>query len=268
MLSSKPSSRTIGHMNFSAAADVSPRLEVRESTGSTNADLRSLVEADAGMPHLAVVLTSDQRAGRGRLDRTWETPPGSALAISVLLRVGEVAVSERGWIPLLAGLAMAEAVAEQLPGENVALKWPNDVLVGGGKICGILAEAMPGDAVIVGAGVNTAMDAAQAPVPTATSFAMHGVSSDDDRLVASYLRRLASLVAALRGTDAVSAGIHTQVSSRCVTIGKDVRVVMPAGDMIGRATALAPDGRLVVATANGEQIVGAGDVVHLRAHSG
>src|SRR5690606_1657274 len=170
---SKPSSRTTGHMNFSAAAAVSPRLDLRESTGSTNADLRSLVEADAGMPHLAVVLTSDQRAGRGRLDRTWDTPPGSSLAISVLLRVGELAVSERGWIPLLAGLAMAEAVAEQLPGENVALKWPNDVLVGEGKICGILAEAMPGDVVIVGAGVNTAMTATQAPVPTATSFAMH-----------------------------------------------------------------------------------------------
>lgn len=162
--------------DFPRSAALLPRLEVVDATGSTNADLRGNADDADAWPHLSVLLTRHQTAGRGRLDRRWIAPAGSALAVSVLLRDLPAEPAARGWIPLAAGAAMAEAVAAQLPEATVVLKWPNDVLVDGRKICGILAEATP-TAVIVGAGVNTAMTATQLPVPTATSFAVQGSSS-------------------------------------------------------------------------------------------
>ncbi|MDC7803355.1 biotin--[acetyl-CoA-carboxylase] ligase [Sphingomonas sp. BLCC-B65] len=252
---------------YPLTAAVSPRVHVIESVDSTNAKLLRDVEgAPDAHPHLSLLVTRDQRAGHGRLDRTWLTPPGSAVAISVVLRVGAVAVHDRGWIPLVAGAAMVDAVAAQLPGHAVALKWPNDVLVDGRKICGILAEVLPTDphTVVLGAGVNTAMTEADLPVPTATSFAVSGVDVDEDRLLADYVSGLRDLIAelAVGGGDAVS----STVAERCATIGTQVSVTVPEGTaLVGRALRLDPDGRLVVATADGaERIVGAGDVVHVR----
>ena len=219
-----------------------------------------------GWPHLSALLTEDQVAGRGRLDRVWTAPAGSAIALSVLLRVGGVPVSERGWIPLAAGLAMAEAIAAQLGRAAVGLKWPNDVLVGDRKICGILAEAVGADVVVVGSGVNTAMTPEQLPVPTATSFAAEGVEPDLDLLVAGYLARLDAAVAGLiEHGSAVASGLHAAVAERCVTLGRRVRVVLPGdAELLGEATALAPDGALVVRVDGVERRVSAGDVVHLR----
>jgi BirA family biotin operon repressor/biotin-[acetyl-CoA-carboxylase] ligase len=246
------------------ARAVASRVSVLAETGSTNSDLRRLAGDVAGWPHLSVLLTENQTAGRGRLDRTWVAPPGAALAISVLLR-RLPAGSARGWIPLAAGLAMADAVAAQLPGREVGVKWPNDVLVDGSKICGVLAEATV-DAVIVGAGVNTAMTAEQLPVPTATSFAVLGEVADVDALLAHYLRRLDSALGELCAAgDAASSGLHAAVSERCVTIGRQVSVSLPDGRMLtGTATGLDRDGRLLVATGAETSAVAAGDVVHVR----
>src|SRR5690349_18419715 len=142
-------------MDFARARRAVPRFDIVDETGSTNADLRShATDADA-WPHLSVLVTRNQTAGRGRLDRTWVAPAGSALAVSILIRRA-LDPSMRGWIPLIAGVAMADSVAAQLPDRVVAVKWPNDVLVDERKISGILAE-VAGDAIIVGAGVNTAM---------------------------------------------------------------------------------------------------------------
>jgi BirA family biotin operon repressor/biotin-[acetyl-CoA-carboxylase] ligase len=251
---------------YPLAAAISPRLQASETVDSTNARLLADVAADpAGHPHLSVLLTRDQRAGRGRLDRTWTAPPGSALAVSVLLRVEALPVAGRGWIPLLAGEAMTRAVAAQLPGRDVALKWPNDVLAGARKICGILAEVVPGDpfAVVVGAGVNTRMPEGELPVPTATSFAVHGVEADEDRLLADYLTGLRDGIAelAVRGPEAVADGVR----SVCATLGADVTVSLPDGEvMTGAATGIDDEGRLVVQTDAGERTVAAGDVVHVR----
>ncbi len=118
-----------------------------ETTDSTNADLVKAVAADPEQwPHLSLILTTDQRAGRGRLDRTWTAPPGTALAVSVLVRVDGLPVAARGWVPLVAGAAMTRAVRDQLRGtpHRVTVKWPNDVLLNGGKLSGILAEVVPG----------------------------------------------------------------------------------------------------------------------------
>jgi BirA family transcriptional regulator, biotin operon repressor / biotin---[acetyl-CoA-carboxylase] ligase len=259
---------------YPRAAAVSPRVQVRERTGSTNADLVAAAAADAeAWPHLSVLLTTDQTAGRGRLDRTWTTPPGSALALSVLVRVPGVAYAARGWIPLIAGAAMTRAVAAQLTGtgHSAGLKWPNDVLVDGMKVCGILAEAVGGDpdAVVVGSGVNTRMAAVDLPVPTATSFAALGIECDDDALIADYLVALDEQLEALaeaRG-DAGAAGVRAEVETLCLTLGVDVAVALPGGGTLrGRAQRIDADGRLVVTTADGgETAVSAGDVVHVRA---
>ncbi|REJ07600.1 biotin--[acetyl-CoA-carboxylase] ligase [Microbacterium bovistercoris] len=247
-------------MDLPRAAAVAARLDFVPQSPSTNAELRAAAE---GAPHLTVLLTDHQTAGRGRLDRTWITPPGSALAISVLLRELPADPAARGWVPLIAGLAMADAVGAQLPAHEVGVKWPNDVLVDERKICGILAEATP-DAVIVGSGVNTAMTAAQLPVPTATSFAALGAVADADRLVADYVSGLDTWITAL-AADPASARVHDAVTARCLTIGRQVRVELPGGgELRGLAIRLDADGRLVVEADGAEHPVSAGDVVHVR----
>ncbi|PRB05382.1 biotin--[acetyl-CoA-carboxylase] ligase [Microbacterium sp. MYb64] len=253
-------------MSFPHSTAAAARLEIVASTGSTNADLRAYAEDEAGWPHLSAILTEDQVAGRGRLDRVWTAPAGSALALSVLLRVPRVPVAERGWIPLAAGLAMADAIAAQLPERAVGVKWPNDVLVGDRKICGILAEATGSDVVIVGSGVNTAMSAAQLPVETATSFAVEGVEADLDLLVAGYLARLDGWIEGLsEHGSAVASGLHDAVAARCVTLGRTVRVMLPGGaDLVGEATGLGQDGCLIVTADGSEHRIAAGDIVHLR----
>ncbi|MFG6403867.1 biotin--[acetyl-CoA-carboxylase] ligase [Microbacterium sp. P04] len=257
---------------YPLTAAVSPRLQVVETTDSTNADVVAAASADLdGWPHLSTLVTTDQRAGRGRLDRAWTAPPGTALAISVLVRVEALPIAARGWIPLIAGAAMTRAVAAQLlgTGNTAGLKWPNDVLVDGAKICGILAEALPGtfDAVVIGAGVNTRMTPADLPVTTATSFAALGLECDDDRLMASYLtaldEQLTALIAA--GGDAAASGVLGEVEALCLTLSSEVSVSLPDGStLVGRAQRIDGDGRLVVISGDVEVAVAAGDVTHVR----
>lgn len=258
---------------YPLTAAVSPRVQVVEKTDSTNADvLHHLKEESAEWPHLSVVLTTDQRHGRGRMDRSWTAPPETALAVSVVLRVRDLPVTARGWIPLLAGAAMTRAVAAQMPSDThaVGLKWPNDVQVDGGKICGILAEVAHSDpdAVVVGAGVNTRMAAVDLPVSTATSFEAIGLECDDDRLLADFLRDLDEQVQALTkaGGSAAGASLHEKIEELCTTIGSRVRVALPDGSALeGVATRLDTDGRLLVQRDDGSATaVSAGDVVHVR----
>ncbi|WP_309068876.1 biotin--[acetyl-CoA-carboxylase] ligase [Microbacterium sp.] len=246
-------------MEFERARGAAGQWWQVEATGSTNADLVAAAQSDAALPHLSVLLTRDQRAGRGRLDRVWQAPPGAALAVSVLVRVPEVPLTARGWIPLAAGAAMATAVQAQLPGHETGLKWPNDVLVDGRKICGILAEGTADLAsVVIGSGVNTAMRAEDLPVPTATSFGALGAVCDEDLLVADYLAGLDRLLTAL-ATDADT--VRDAVRALCLTIGREVTVSLPGGAALrGVAVDVDAEGRLVVAGT----AVSAGDVVHVR----
>jgi len=154
-------------------------------------------------------------------------------------------------------------------GHTAALKWPNDVLLDGGKLCGILAEVLPGDAdsVVVGAGVNTRMTRVDLPVETAISFAALGLEVDEDLLLADYLAALDEQLAALalaRG-DAAASGILGEIESLCATVGADVVVSLPDGTRLhGRAQRIDPTGRLVVVAGDSETAVSAGDVVHVR----
>lgn len=252
-------------MQFPQAEAVASRFEAISESASTNAALRALSQDADAWPHLSVLLTDDQTAGRGRLDRSWVTPAGSALAISVLLRELPSSPEALGWIPLIAGVAMAQAVATQLPGHDVGVKWPNDVLVDGRKICGILAEST-GGAIVVGAGINTAMTEGQLPVPSATSFAVLGERADADLLVAAYVGRLGDLVSSLvMWGDAARSGVHAAVSVQCASLGREVDVSLPDGTVLhGTALRLEPDGRLCVRSDGVEHLIAAGDVVHAR----
>ncbi|HEY6801354.1 MAG TPA: biotin--[acetyl-CoA-carboxylase] ligase [Agromyces sp.] len=277
-----------------------PRLEYVSSTGSTNDDLRAAATGPdaAAWPHGSVIVTDDQTRGRGRMGRTWLAPTGKTLAISVLLRpelVGgrPLPSGAYGWLPLIAGAAMTEAVrravdaaaASRIDDEadddgsgvlDVVLKWPNDVLVSGYKICGILSELLPAPesdqatpAVIVGAGLNLTLDEHDLPTLTSTSLLLAtGVQPDPDQVLADYLSGFLSLVRAFaeQGADAAASGIASRVSDLCGTLGAEVRVVLP-GDrqLLGVAERLDADGRLLVRDANDEvQAVAAGDVTHLR----
>ena len=235
---------------------------VTRSTASTNADLA--VAAAQGAPEGTIHTTDLQTAGRGRLDRRWEAPEGSGIAVSVLLRPGRVPAGSWVWLPLLVGLAVDATVNSF--GVESGLKWPNDVLVGSRKIAGILLERVEtpsGPAAVVGVGLNTTLREDELPVDTATSLAIEGASETDRTIVLrSFLRNLESLYSSwLASGGDPAAGIRDSYTRRCLTIGQRVRVSLPDGTTLeGEATELDDLGRLVV---DGRP-VSAGDVTHVR----
>ncbi|MEV4757635.1 biotin--[acetyl-CoA-carboxylase] ligase [Micromonospora sp. NPDC049559] len=268
------------------------RLDLRVETGSTNEDVATA--ARAGEPEGLVVVAERQVAGRGRRGRSWESPPRAGLATSVLLRPG-LADSGRGWpaaptaaygwLPLLAGVALAETVV-RLAEVDARLKWPNDLLVPAppgsgaeaGKCAGILAEAVPAadpgqpPAIVLGIGLNVTLRTHELPVnPTglpATSLALAGaVATDRDPLLRSLLRGIADWYGRWRAAagDVEAAGLREAYLRFSATVDRQVRVLLPAGDELhGTATTVDPDGRLVVRATDGEHRVAAGDVLHVR----
>lgn len=250
-------------MDFLLSRSVVPDLRVAESSPSTNSELLALA-ADPAVPSFTALLTLDQTAGRGRLDRTWVAPAGTALALSVLVR-DALRHPLASWLPLLAGLTLAEALDEHAAG-RVTVKWPNDLLLDGLKVCGILVEVAPGgrDAVI-GSGLNLAQTAEQLPVETATSLALAGVPISGpvlDAVVARYLGRLRNELE----TPGPVSRLLERVVARCATVGSDVRVTLADGSLLaGRATGIDVTGRLEVLAESGDAVtVAVGDVTHVR----
>ncbi len=234
-------------------------IRVVAETGSTNADL--LQAARAGAAEGLVLVAGAQTAGRGRLGRTWVSLPGTALICSVLLRPAAPPAA-LGWVPLLAGVAVASALRAEaaVPAQ---LKWPNDVLVAGRKIAGILAEAYAG-AIVVGIGVNVSLGRAELPVPTATSLRLeHAASTDREQLLAAILGELERWYTAWAG-GAGTAGVRREYLRLSATIGRPVRAELPGSVLSGTAEDVDELGRLVLATGAGTEAVGAGDIVHLR----
>lgn len=241
-------------------------VTVTEATGSTNADL--LGEAGSGAPEGTVLAAETQTAGRGRMGRAWLSPPGAALMFSVLLRPTAVPQGRRGWLPLLAGVAIASAIRGET-GLDVGLKWPNDVLVGAGKLAGILAEQSAG-AIVTGAGINVSTRRAELPVETATSLLLAGARDlRRDRLLCAVLAEFERLYLAWAGPpspgDPDAAGLRARYRGCCVTLGRRVRAELPGGGAVG-GTALDVDetGALQLRTPDGLRSISAGDIVHLR----
>jgi BirA family biotin operon repressor/biotin-[acetyl-CoA-carboxylase] ligase len=263
-------------------------VEVLTSTGSTNADL--LARAVAGAPEGVVLAAEEQTAGRGRMGRSWVSPPRAALTFSLLVRPDTVSPARRGWLPLLAGVSVASAV-RAAAGVDARLKWPNDVLVGPAKLGGILAEAV-GDAVVVGIGLNVSTEPGELPAPgptpggalPATSLrvlaaagqaapgqaaAGQGAGSGDrERLLTEILAVFERWYQAWRQAagDPDRCGLRAEYTRLCATIGLQVRVERPGSQLLsGLAVGVDPDGRLLVRVSSGAEVpVAAGDVVHLR----
>ena len=241
-------------------------LDVVAEAGSTNADLA--VRARAGESAGAVLITDYQSAGRGRLGRSWTAPPGSSIAMSVLVHPHDVATGRWTWLPLLAGVAVVEAL-RRVGEAHAVLKWPNDVLVEGRKICGILAERVEtpaGPACVIGMGLNVHLTEEQLPVPTATSLAVLNPSRVMGRnpLIVTILRAFAAIYSQWESSDDDDLFAVSYVK-RCDTIGRRVRVSLADERVVeGEAEAIDRGGRLVVRTDAGLETFGAGDVVHLR----
>lgn len=238
-------------------------------TGSTNADLLSAGEAGATG---GLVLVADfQHGGRGRLDRSWSSPPRAGLTFSALVDCAPVPPSRWAWLPLLSGLAVLEA-ARSVAGVKAVLKWPNDLLVGPRRLkaCGILVQAVPGhDQAVIGIGLNVTTTRDELPVPTSTSLLLEGASVlSRATLLDAVLVGLATRVEAWRaaGGDPEASGLAGQYRSACATVGQAVRVSETSGaHWSGVATGVDADGRLEVLGDDGiARAVGAGDVVHVR----
>jgi biotin-[acetyl-CoA-carboxylase] ligase BirA-like protein len=242
-------------------------IRVVEETGSTNVDLAELArqgDVDTGF----VLVAEAQTSGRGRLGRTWTAPPRSGLFFSVLLPQEDF-VTRLGWLPLVAGVAVVSALRGFTEVEGVlrgrmadaVLKWPNDVLIGDRKLAGILAQRVDAG-VIVGIGLNVSLRADELPVPTATSLAIEDAPTDRDPLLRAILREISLRHEQFR-TDETA--VRQAYRDLCGTIGRHVRVELPDGGvLVGEATDVEEAGRLVVKGADGEHLLSAGDVVHVR----
>lgn len=236
-------------------------VQVVASTGSTNSDLLARLARGAAREG-SVIAAGEQVAGRGRRGRVWASPPGTTLSFSVALTPP---VSRGGFVPVLTAVAVARAIADTV-GVTTSLKWPNDIMVNGGKVAGILAEGGSG-AVVVGCGINVTVRQADLPVAGATSLSHHAAAVDRTELLVAALDALHGTYArwADAGFSAAACGLLDTYRATCATIGSRVRVSLPdGGELTGNAIAIDDDGRLVVSAAGETRTLTAGDVTHLR----
>jgi len=239
-----------------AAAPWVRRVVCVAELDSTNAEALRL--AAEGAPEGLVVVADAQTAGRGRLGRSWWAEPGTALLASWLVRPA-LEPERLPLLSLVAGVAAAHA-ASAAAGIDVRLKWPNDLMLGGRKLGGILAEADSQGAVVLGLGLNVRQESFPDELrDTATSLAASG---------ARVPARSWLLVATLSGFGARMVepeGALDDYRAMCDTLGRSVRVERnDAEPVVGEAVEITDSGALGLETASGRVIVAAGDVVHLR----
>ena len=219
------------------------------STGSTNADL--LV---AEPVHFQVLLADEQTKGRGRLGRSWASPAGEQLIVSLSVIVTDP--SRLGLLPLMAGLALTDVI------EGTTLKWPNDLLIDGRKLAGILGEAREipeGYHAVVGIGINTSMT--EFPTDWATSLKVEAINFDPTDLAIDVLKALHKRIAQwLVATPEAITEYMDDYRRVCSTIGKHVRVETPTGVVQGQVDSVNDSGALVV---KGQEFT-SGDVTHVR----
>jgi BirA family transcriptional regulator, biotin operon repressor / biotin---[acetyl-CoA-carboxylase] ligase len=288
-LSRPPLNATALRRALTGADSMWTSLDVVERTGSTNTDLASRAR-DGSAHEGAVLVAEEQTAGRGRLEREWSAPPRSGIFVSMLI-VPPVPQERWGWVPLLAGVATASALA-RTAGIDTKLKWPNDVLVDIGgeerKTGGILAERTDvtaeqgsGDegkgagraGIVLGIGLNVSLREPELPVPAAGSLVLAGAqAADRDPLLRAVLRSVEDWYGrwAAADGDPVASGLLEAYAAGCATLGRHVRAELPGGgELVGEAVAVDSDGRLVIGTEEGVQRpVAAGDIVHLRGDGG
>ncbi len=216
----------------------SPRLHLR-ITGSTNERARAL--AEAGVPHGTLVTAAEQAAGRGRQGRRWHAPPGRALLCSLVIR------NPPRLLPLVAGVAVADVA-----GSDALIKWPNDVLLGGRKVAGILVEGRPQEGwAVLGIGLNVALRPADFPPELRDTAGTLGLEPEQvEPMLARLLERLEHALAASTGS------VLDAVRERDALRDRPVRWAGGAG----RGAGIDDEGRLVVDTDAGPVALDSGEV--------
>jgi BirA family transcriptional regulator, biotin operon repressor / biotin---[acetyl-CoA-carboxylase] ligase len=240
-------------------------LDVIAETGSTNADLIARSAGGADIDG-SVLLAEYQNAGRGRHGRQWLAPPRAQIALSVGVDASSVPRSGWGWLPLATGVAVADALTA-VTGIAAGLKWPNDVLVDGGKLAGILAEvAAPAPVIVLGLGLNVTLTASEAPDPAATSLLMLGSSvTDRNTLARRILRELTTRIDAWRTAGGADPALVADYQRYSLTLGSRVQATLPGDrELVGLAQAVDEMGRLCVETGGETVAISAADITHLR----
>lgn len=255
-----------------SAPGPSERWRVRRFPTIASTNTYVLDEARRGEPAGLVAVADHQSAGRGRLGRRWEAPPGSCLLVSLLLRPVLPPAAFHLCTAAVA-LGVADACAT-VTGVAPGVKWPNDLVVRDRKVAGVLAESDPGApggelgsvAVVVGIGLNVSWPGPSGAGGTSLEEEA-GRPVDRERLLEALLGAVSPRVDALDGPSGRSE-LAADLRRRCVTVGRRVRAERPraaGGDLVGLAAALTDEGHLVVEAADGERHeVAAADVVHLR----
>ncbi|RME25568.1 MAG: biotin--[acetyl-CoA-carboxylase] ligase [Deltaproteobacteria bacterium] len=237
----------------------SPRVILMRSTTSTNDEARRL--AGQGAPDGTTVIADFQTRGRGRLGRTWHAPAGRNLNMSQVVRGRHGSL---GLLPMAAGLAVQATIGRFLPYTLAAsLKWPNDVIVMGFKLAGILAEIVDDHAAVLGIGVNINTRASDFPTslrrPAASVMMLAGRRTNRSVFTLLLLEELDRYKRLWQTESAKLVRLYTR---RCGTLGKSVSVNLPGERIEGTAISIDPDGALVVRDeAGNDRRILAGDVV-------
>ena len=279
------------------------RVESVAQTGSTNTDL----SGRAGSADGTVLCAEEQVAGRGRMGRAWTAPASSQLIVSVSLTCPDVPAERLGLVPLLAGLSIAQGINDATS-LQATLKWPNDVLVDGRKLVGVLVEAaevQPTPRLVVGFGVNYDLTRDELPVPHATSLALEiagagagatgagavgvdsagvagaGAVGDDsagatgvlpsrEDVLVRILTQLAEDVQRFRSLGGAPMTFMSRYKKLSATLGRSVKVMLPGDrELLGEAVDISDAGELVVRATDGTvHSVAAGDVIHVRPQAG
>ncbi len=247
------------------------RIELFDRLPSTNREAVQLAQAE--VEHGTVVVADSQTAGRGRLSRTWFSPPGANLYCSIILRTArppERLTEWLSWLPLISALAAAAAI-EQVSSIQVSVKWPNDLLISARKVGGILCESGTGTRSdpfqIIGIGINVNLDHDDWPSDlrdSATSlWQERKIVVDRNRLLAQLLLELEQCLDELviHGTNRIGLAYY----QRCSTIGHSIQATLANGDVVvGLAEGIGQDGSLRVRPQAIQPGSGTPEVVHLR----
>ena len=241
-------------VNLEKSLAVNPSLVFLESVDSTNLELARLMTTSV-KPDFFAVVAAEQTAGRGRLERSWVSEPGTSIALSVLLKPTEIV--EQGLVPLFVGSCVAKALST-ITGTDAGVKWPNDVQIEGKKVCGVLSE-LTDQGVIAGIGINLEQ---QQGAPETACAVNDFASADFDDVLSLVLTELrAGWSQWLSEASDFALGL---IRSTSVTVGRTVRAIMPSGEEVfGTAVSIESDGRLRIEGSE-THLVSAADVWHLR----
>ncbi len=256
-----PCGRATGRSDAAAVAPllrtrrIGRALSYRESTASTNAD--ACGAAEAGCEEGSVYCSDAQTGGRGRLTRAWFSPPGVNLYFSLVLRPG-VAVERAASLPLVAGIAVAAAVAGVDPSLAPRVKWPNDIVVNGRKVCGVLCEMQTGSDgrlrhIVAGVGINVNLEARDLPAElrrTATSLRIEtGRAFDRAALLAEILNGFEGRYELWQARG--FAALAGEMAQYDALFGGEVTIRQGRETLAGTACGVQDDGALKVKTAHG-----------------